>query len=138
MSDTDKTNEKRTVDILCNNLNGLLNEENLSMRRLSLNIGASGSYIQKLMTDQSTPSLKKVDSISDYFGLDTWTLFCDFDEAAQDSMAILQMHNRLSDSERAKAKEHMRFLLKQYEEFNKNPQPKGKSKKTNTKSSKSS
>lgn len=86
------------------------------MRQLSLSIGASDSYIQKLLTDQASPSLKKVDALGSFFGLDTWTLFCDFDEAAGDSLEILQLINRLPQSVRPNVMEYIKFLLKQYEE----------------------
>ncbi len=111
---------KKTSDILRDNLTALLNREDaVSMRQLSLHIGASDSYVQKLLTDQSSPSLKKIDAISDYFGLDSWTLFCDYADAAGESLEILQLVNQLPRSVRPHVLEYMKFLLKQNEDIQK-------------------
>ncbi|MCD8217461.1 MAG: helix-turn-helix domain-containing protein [Clostridiales bacterium] len=109
---------KKTSDILRNNLIALLNQEDaVSMRQLSLRIGASDSYVQKLLTDQSSPSLQKIDAISDFFGLDTWTLFCDYEDSAEESLEILQLINQLPRSIRPHVLEYMKFLLKQNEDI---------------------
>ncbi|MCC8151065.1 MAG: helix-turn-helix domain-containing protein [Lachnospiraceae bacterium] len=87
------------------------------MRQLSLRIGASDSYIQKLLTDQSSPSLQRIDAISDFFGLDTWTLLCDYADSAEESLEILQLINQLPRSIRPHVLEYMKFLLKQNEDI---------------------
>jgi len=111
---------KKTSEILRDNLIALLNQEDaVSMRQLSLSIGASDSYIQKLLTDQTSPSLQRVDAMSEFFGLDTWTLFCDYADSARESLEILQLINRLPRSIRPHVVEYMKFLLKQNEDIQK-------------------
>ncbi|MCD8149304.1 MAG: helix-turn-helix transcriptional regulator [Clostridiales bacterium] len=109
---------KKSSDILRDNLIALLNKEDaVSMRQLSLRIGASDSYVQKLLTDQTSPSLQRVDAISDFFGLDTWILLCDYADSAAESLEILQLINRLPRSIRPHVLEYMKFLLKQNEDI---------------------
>ena len=81
---------KKSSDIIRENLTYMLNnDENTSMRNLSTSIGASDSFIQKILTEKANPSLDKIDSISEYFDIESWEMFYNF-------KSFLHPHFRLS------------------------------------------
>jgi len=107
--------EKKTIDIFRRNLLALLSQEpGISMRQLSQDIHASDSYIQKVLTNKTNPSFDKIDSLGEYFHLQGWELFYDFEDAAPDSLAIIQLMNTLPPALLPHVREYMQFLLDQY------------------------
>lgn len=109
--------EKKTSDIFRQNITTLLNQKtSVSMRQLSQKINASESYIQKIMAGKTNPSLDKIDSIGEYFHLQAWELFYDYEEAASDCLAILQIIHRLPPALLPHIKEYINFVLKQYDQ----------------------
>ncbi len=110
--------EKKTIDIFRQNITALINQEPpISMRQLSQKICASDSYMQKVLSNRTNPSFEKIDSLGNYFHLQGWELFYDFDDAAADSLAILQMINRLPSDLYPHIREYLRFLLRQYDQL---------------------
>ncbi|MCD7981527.1 MAG: helix-turn-helix domain-containing protein [Clostridiales bacterium] len=110
--------EKKTIDIFRQNITSLMNQEpSVSMRQLSQKINASESYIQKLMSGKTNPSFDKLDSIGKCFHLHGWELFYDYEEAASDCLAILQMIHRLPHSYIPLIQKYMNFLLEQYDQL---------------------
>ena len=53
-------------------------DETTSMRNLSTSIGASDSFIQKILTEKANPSLDKIDLISEYFDVESWEMLYNF------------------------------------------------------------
>lgn len=70
---------KKSSEIIRENLTYMLNQEGTpSMRNLSTSIGTSDSYIQKILNQERTPSLDKIDSISEFFDVESWEMFYNF------------------------------------------------------------
>lgn len=67
---------KKSSEIIRENLTYMLNQEGTpSMRNLSTSIGTSDSYIQKILNQERTPSLDKIDSISEFFDVESGKCF---------------------------------------------------------------
>ena len=65
--------EKKSSQIIRENITYMINsDETTSMRNLSTSIGASDSFIQKILTEKANPSLDKIDLISEYFDVESW------------------------------------------------------------------
>lgn len=73
------------------NLNKLLLENHLSMRTLSLDIGKSESYIQKVMDNKISPPLDTLVAIAEYFHIPFAALF----SQGTDSMEIQIINDKL-------------------------------------------
>lgn len=102
--------EKKSSEIIRNNLSGLLKREsNTSMKGLSLGIGASDSYIEKILGGKSNLSIDRLDVISKYFDAEGWMLL--FDERP-DIIPVLQKLNKLSAENLAAAREFLIHLSK--------------------------
>lgn len=53
--------EKKSSQIIRENITYMINnDETTSMRNLSTSIGASDSFIQKILTEKANPSLEKL------------------------------------------------------------------------------
>ena len=69
--------EKKSSQIIRENITYMINnDETTSMRNLSTSIGASDSFIQKILTEKANPSLEKIDLISEYFDFEKITMTC--------------------------------------------------------------
>lgn len=85
-----------TVDIFRKNLRTLVeNDRHASMRNLSTSIGATDSYIRKILAGKTAPSLSKVDSISEFFDINSWEMFYDADRDTSESLATIELLNRM-------------------------------------------
>lgn len=88
--------EKSISEIIQQNLASLMeNDSNSSMRYLSTCIGASDSYIQKIMSNGSLPSLDKLEAIGQHYDVDTWTLLYDYEGDSKEMLSLVQSLNRL-------------------------------------------
>ena len=90
------------------------NDETTSMRNLSTSIGASDSFIQKILTEKANPSLEKIDLISEYFDVESWEMLYNFRKDNNDMLSILQMLQKLPASSMPVVKEFLAFLLRQF------------------------
>ena len=102
------------------------NDETTSMRNLSTSIGASDSFIQKILTEKANPSLEKLDSISEYFSVESWELLYNFRKDNAEMLSIMQQLQELPSSALPMVKEFLNFLQKQcnnFSEKNKSPNP---------------
>jgi len=61
--------------IIQRNILDLMEERNLSARRLSADMNLSESYAQKLLNGTFVPKLDKLLLIADYFNVPIWRLF---------------------------------------------------------------
>ncbi|MCD8364844.1 MAG: hypothetical protein LUC83_03340 [Clostridiales bacterium] len=105
-----------TIDIFRRNLSARLEEEPLtSMRNLSTSIGASDSYIRKILYSESSLSLDKVDDISEFFDVNSWELFYDAEADKNDSLATLELINRLPTGLLPVVRDYIKFLLEKQE-----------------------
>ncbi|MCD8217296.1 MAG: helix-turn-helix transcriptional regulator [Clostridiales bacterium] len=103
---------KKTIHTFRQNLTELLSEDSLtSMRNLSTSIGASDSYIRKILNDDASPSLDKVDDISEFFDIDSWELFYDEDSDDDDSLAIIEMIRRMPADMLPLVKRYLEYLI---------------------------
>lgn len=106
---------KKSSDIIRENLTYMLNnDENTSMRNLSTSIGASDSFIQKILTEKANPSLDKIDSISEYFDIESWEMFYNFRKDSPEMLPIMQQLQKLPPSALPAVKAYLAFLLDQY------------------------
>ena len=106
---------KKSSDIIRENLTYMLNnDENTSMRNLSTSIGASDSFIQKILTEKANPSLDKIDSISEYFDIESWEMFYNFRTDSPEMLPIMQQLQKLPPSALPAVKAYLAFLLDQY------------------------
>lgn len=105
--------EKKLGDILCENILALMEQRRrYSMRRLSLEIGASDSYIQKILSQKARPSLDKIDDISNYFGCESWELFYDYDTLhVSEYIEVVQMVSKMPEACLPFLRDYMEFLL---------------------------
>lgn len=119
--------QKKSSDIIRENLTYMINnDETTSMRNLSTSIGASDSFIQKILTEKANPSLEKLDSISEYFSVESWELLYNFRKDNAEMLSIMQQLQELPSSALPMVKEFLNFLQKQcnnFSEKNKNPNP---------------
>lgn len=110
--------EKKSSQIIRENITYMINnDETTSMRNLSTSIGASDSFIQKILTEKANPSLEKIDLISEYFDVESWEMLYNFRKDNNDMLSILQMLQKLPDSSMPVVKEFLAFLLKQFTDF---------------------
>ena len=107
--------EKKSSQIIRENITYMINnDETTSMRNLSTSIGASDSFIQKILTEKANPSLEKIDLISEYFDVESWEMLYNFRKDNNDMLSILQMLQKLPASSMPVVKEFLAFLLKQF------------------------
>lgn len=107
---------KKSSDIIRENITYMINnDENTSMRNLSTSIGASDSFIQKILTEKANPSLDKLDLISEYFDIESWEMLYNFRKDNSDMLSILQQLQKLPSSALPIVKEYLDFLQKQYD-----------------------
>lgn len=105
---------KKSSEIIRENLTYMLNnEENTSMRNLSTSIGASDSFIQKILTEKANPSLDKIDLISEYFDVESWEMFYNFRKDSPEMLSIMQQLQKLPASALPAVKAYLDFLLEQ-------------------------
>ena len=108
---------KKSSEIIRENLTYMLNQEGTpSMRNLSTSIGTSDSYIQKILNQERTPSLDKIDSISEFF-VESWEMFYNFRKDRPEMLAIMQQLNKLSPTLLPSVKAYLDFLLAQQDEL---------------------
>lgn len=109
---------KKSSEIIRENLTYMLNQEGTpSMRNLSTSIGTSDSYIQKILNQERTPSLDKIDSISEFFDVESWEMFYNFRKDRPEMLAIMQQLNKLSPTLLPSVKAYLDFLLAQQDEL---------------------
>lgn len=109
---------KKSSEIIRENLTYMLNQEGTpSMRNLSASIGTSDSYIQKILNQERTPSLDKIDSISEFFDVESWEMFYNFRKDRPEMLAIMQQLNKLSPTLLPSVKAYLDFLLAQQDEL---------------------
>lgn len=110
--------QKKSCDIIRENLTYMLNQdENSSMRNLSTSIGASDSFIQKILTEKANPSLDKIDSISEYFDVESWQMFYNFRKDSPEMLPIMQQLQELPPTALPAVKAYLDFLLEQYHQM---------------------
>lgn len=109
---------KKSSEIIRENLTYMLNQEGTpSMRNLSTSIGTSDSYIQKILNKKTTPSLDKIDSISEFFDVESWEMFYNFRKDRPEMLTIMQQLNNLSPALLPTVKAYLDFLLAQQDEL---------------------
>lgn len=107
--------KKKSSQIIRENITYMINnDETTSMRNLSTSIGASDSFIQKILTEKANPSLEKIDLISEYFDVESWEMLYNFRKDNNDMLSILQMLQKLPASSMPVVKEFLAFLLRQF------------------------
>lgn len=107
---------KKLHEIIERNLNALINSEQNhapSMRYLSTCIGASSSYIQKILSSGSLPSLNKLEAISEHYDVEIWTLLYEDSEHNQNLLPILQQLHRLPEAALPLVSQYLEFLIQQ-------------------------
>ena len=106
---------KKSSEIIRENLTYMLIQEGTpSMRNLSTSIGTSDSYIQKILNQERTPSLDKIDSISEFFDVESWEMFYNFRKDRPEMLAIMQA---ITDKYAPSVKAYLDFLLAQQDEL---------------------
>ena len=70
-----KSNYEKTIEILKDNINRILNEKDQSMRWLSLNIGTNERYIARLLNGKLVPSLQVICKIAEVLRVSVADLF---------------------------------------------------------------
>lgn len=70
-----ETSMDKLKKIIQNNILNEMNKANISMRQLSADINCSESYVQKLLNGDLVPTLEKLNTIAEYFGVPIWTFF---------------------------------------------------------------
>ena len=70
-----KSNCEKTIEILKDNINRILNEKDQSMRWLSLKIGNNERYIARLQRDELVPSLQVICKIAEVLRVSVADLF---------------------------------------------------------------
>ena len=107
---------KNIHEIFETNLNELMNHEQNhapSMRYLSTCIGASGGYIQKILSSDSMPSIEKLVAISEHYDVEVWTLLYDYSNQQKQILPILQQLNKLPEEEYPVVAQYLQFLIDQ-------------------------
>ena len=103
---------KKSSEIIRENLTYMLNQEGTpSMRNLSTSIGTSDSYIQKILNQERPPSLDKIDSISEFFDVESWEMFYNFRKDRPEMLTIMQQLNKLSPTLLPSVKAYLDFLF---------------------------
>ena len=104
--------EKKSSQIIRENITYMINnDETTSMRNLSTSIGASDSFIQKILTEKANPSLEKIDLISEYFDVESWEMLYNFRKDNNDMLSILQMLQKLPASSMPVVRDFLAVLL---------------------------
>ena len=70
-----KSNCEKTIEILKDNINRILNEKDQSMRWLSLKIGNNERYIARLQRDELVPSFQVICKIAEVLRVSVADLF---------------------------------------------------------------
>lgn len=107
---------KKLHDIFESNITELMNHEQNhapSMRYLSTCIGASGGYIQKMLTSNSLPSLDKLEAISEHYDVEVWSLLYDYSGRQKQFLPIIQKLGQLPDEEFPAVSQYLQFLIGQ-------------------------
>lgn len=107
---------KKLHDIFESNLNELMNNEQNhapSMRYLSTCIGASGGYIQKILSGDTMPSMDKLEAIGEHYDVEVWTLLYDYSDTNRQLLPIIQQLNRLPEDELPVVAQYLQFLIDQ-------------------------
>ncbi|MCD7982040.1 MAG: helix-turn-helix domain-containing protein [Clostridiales bacterium] len=107
---------QKNIDIFRKNLRILLeNDRHASMRNLSTSIGASDSYIRKVLAGDVTPSLERVDSICEFFDINSWELFYDAENDESEMLAAIELLNRMPVSMLPVVRCYLELLLQKTE-----------------------
>ncbi|MCC8017191.1 MAG: helix-turn-helix domain-containing protein [Lachnospiraceae bacterium] len=105
-----------SMDIFRKNLANLIQQDpHTSMRNLSTSIGASDSYIRKILAEGASPSFDKIDAISEFFNINSWELFYDADNDDNDSLATIQLLNRMPKDMLPVVQSYLDYLLNRQE-----------------------
>jgi len=70
-----KSNYEKTIEILKDNINRILNEKDQSMRWLSIKIGNNERYIARLLRGELVPSLQVICKIAEVLRVSIVDLF---------------------------------------------------------------
>lgn len=112
---------KKLHEIIQSNINTLMEKDtNSSMRNLSTCIGASNSYIQKIMTGSSLPSLNKLKDISEHYDVEVWSLLYDYQDGHEEILQIIQQLNELPEEALPSISSYINFLKIEIEKTKKN------------------
>ncbi len=82
------------------------------MRNVSTIIEASEGYVQKVACGKTCPSLGKLDSIGEYFDVDTWMLLYDAPVDSQEFYALVERLRKLPPKSFPVIEEFIDFLIK--------------------------
>lgn len=108
---------KKLHEIIQSNISTLMEQDtNTSMRNLSTCIGASNSYIQKIMSGNSLPSLDKLEDISEHYDVELWSLLYDYEDDRQEVLQIVQQLNKLPKEALPAVSKYLDFLIQQNNE----------------------
>lgn len=86
--------EKRLREIIIQNINNLMNtdqNQTSSMRNISTCIGASGNYIQNILSGSTSPSIRKLIAIANYFDIEPWMLLVDYNNGGEEMASLLNL-----------------------------------------------
>lgn len=70
-----------------------------------------------MLNQERTPSLDKIDSISEFFDVESWEMFYNFRKDRPEMLAIMQQLNKLSPTLLPSVKAYLDFLLAQQDEL---------------------
>lgn len=99
--------------IIINNLNILLRKHpEITLKSLSQKIGASDSYMHKVMSGLCTPTLEKLVLISNYFNVPITVLLTPNDEVSQDIQIISDNLKKLPPEALQITKEQVNYMYK--------------------------
>lgn len=107
---------KNLHEIIESNINSLMETEQNhapSMRYLSTCIGASSSYIQKILSGPSYPSLDKLEAIGEHYEVDTWCLLYDYGDKEKQILPIVQQLSRCPKDLLPVISQYIEFLMGQ-------------------------
>lgn len=74
-----KSNYEKTIEILKDNINRILNEKDQSMAWLSRKIGTNDRYVARLQRDELIPSLQVICKIAEVLRVSVAELFTEND-----------------------------------------------------------
>ena len=104
-----------SLEIFIKNLEALLrNDPKYSMRKLSTDIGASDSYIQKVLNRKTSLSVDKVDSICDHYEVEAWEMFFTGANSQKEVLAIIQILHRFPEDALPIARAYLEYLDKYF------------------------
>lgn len=107
-------NKKNLHDIFETNINSLMSSDDThtpSMRHLSTSIGASESYMQKILNTNSFPSIEKLQQIAQHYGVDPWMLLYDYNQ--KDMLSVIQLLEQCPPELFPTISKYIEFLLEQ-------------------------